>query len=112
MALSDDERRVLDEMERQLTGSTADVVSVSPRRANLTLVTIGVLTIVAGISVLLAGVVVKIALVGIAGFGMMVVGTMLTLNRRGETRSAASSTPSAPRSKLADRWDRRMDGDL
>jgi hypothetical protein len=109
MALSDDERRVLDEMERQLTGSTADVVSVSPRRANLTLVTVGVLTLVAGIAVLLAGVVLKFPLVGIAGFGMMVVGTMLTLNRRGETRQ---STRTAPRSKLADRWDRRVDGDL
>ncbi len=43
MALSEEERRVLAEMERQLTGVTADVVSVAPRRANVTLITVGVL---------------------------------------------------------------------
>ncbi len=109
MALSDEERRVLDEMERHLMGSSADVVSTSPRRANLTLVTVGVLAIVAGIGVLLAGVVLQFPIVGVAGFGIMVVGTLLTLNRRGESRPARTKTSN---SKLADRWDRRMGGEL
>lgn len=112
MALSEEERRVLEEMERQLTGSTADVVSAVPRRANVTLITVGVLVIVAGIGLLLAGVVLQMLILGVVGFGVMVVGTLLTLNRRGEARPARSPRPSAQRSKLADRWERRMDGEI
>ena len=109
MAFSDEERRVLEEMERQLSGSNADVVNPSARRANPTLVTIGVLVLVAGVGVLLAGVVLQFPIVGVAGFGVMMIGAMLTANRRGDARPA-----SAPRteSKLADRWERRLDGDL
>lgn len=115
MALSEEERRVLDEMERQLTGVEADVVSTSPRRANATLVTIGVLVIVAGIGVLVAGVVLQLPILGVVGFGVMVGGTLLSLNRRGEARPGRptrAARPSAPKSKLEDRWDRRMDGDI
>jgi hypothetical protein len=109
MAFSDEERRVLEEMERQLSGTNADVVNTSPRRANPTLITIGVLVLVAGVGGLLAGVVLQLPLVGVAGFGVMMVGAMLTVNRRGEIRPA-----SKPRSesKLADRWERRLDGEL
>lgn len=112
MALSEEERRVLAEMERQLTGVTADVVSIAPRRANVTLITVGVLVLVAGIGILLAGVVSQLPVVGVAGFGVMVVGTLLTLNRRGEIRADSTSRPKSPRSKIADRWDRRMDGEI
>jgi hypothetical protein len=112
MALSEEERRVLAEMERQLTGVTADVVSVASRRANVTLVTVGVLVLVAGIGVLIGGVVSQLPVVGVAGFGVMVVGTLLALNRKGEVRSASASRAKSPRSKIADRWDRRMDGEV
>ena len=112
MALSEEERRVLAEMERQLTGVTADVVSVAPRRANVTLITVGVLVLVAGVGVLLAGVVSQLPVVGVAGFGVMVVGTLLTLNRKGEIRAATPPRAKSPRSKIADRWERRMDGEI
>lgn len=112
MTLSDDERRVLAEMERQLTGASADVVSTSPRRANVTLVTIGVLVIVAGIGVLLAGVVVQLPVVGVVGFGVMVLGTMLTLNNKGDALPAGKPKAPSSTSRIADRWDRRMGGDL
>lgn len=112
MALSEEERRVLAEMERQLTGVSADVVSVAPRRANVTLITVGVLVLVAGIGVLLAGVVSQLPVVGVAGFGVMVFGTLLTLNRKGEMRTASVPRPKSPRSTLGDRWDRRMDGEI
>lgn len=111
MALSEEERRVLAEMERQLTGSTADVVSVSPRRANLTLVTVGVLVLVAGVGVLITGVVLQLPIVGVAGFGVMVAGTLLALNRQGDSRPVATNKPKR-RSTLEDRWDRRMDGEI
>ena len=112
MALSEEERRVLAEMERQLTGVSADVVSVAPRRANVTLITVGVLVLVAGIGVLIAGVVSQLPVVGVVGFGVMVVGTLLTLNRSGEIRSDSSPRAQSSRSKIADRWDRRMDGEI
>jgi hypothetical protein len=99
-------------MERQLTGVTADVVSVAPRRANVTLITVGVLVLVAGVGVLLAGVVSQLPVVGVAGFGVMVVGTLLTLNRKGEIRTDTPPRPKSPRSKIADRWERRMDGEI
>jgi hypothetical protein len=70
------------------------------------------LVLVAGIGVLIAGVVSQLPIVGVAGFGVMVVGTLLILNRKGEVRPAASPRPKTPRSKIADRWDRRMDGEL
>ena len=109
MAFSEEERRVLEEMERQLSGTNADVVNPSPRRANPTLITIGVLVLVAGVGVLLVGVVLQLPLIGVAGFGVMMMGATLTVNRRGEVRPA-----SKPRSesKLADRWERRLDGEL
>jgi hypothetical protein len=87
-------------------------VSTTPRRANITLVTIGVLVLVAGIGVLLAGVVLQSPIVGVVGFGVMVVGTMMTLNNKGDTRPARAAKTATPRSRIADRWDRRMEGDL
>lgn len=115
MALSDDERRVLEEMERQLTG--ANVVTVrAPRRANIKLAIIGVVVLVAGIGVLLSGVVTQTPALGVVGFGVMVLGMFLILNRRGEQSDApprGNSTPPSPRSsRMEDRWQRRMDGEL
>lgn len=116
MALSDEERRVLDEMERQLRASTSDVVDIgTPRRINATTVTIGVLVIVAGIGVLLGGIVAQFPVIGIAGFGTMVAGVLIATSRRGSSPSP-SPRPTAPRSprksSFEDRWDRRMGGDL
>jgi len=109
MAFSDEERRVLEEMERQLSGTNADVVNPSTRRSNPTLVTIGALVLVAGVGILLAGVVLQFPLIGVAGFGVMMVGAMLTVNRSGEVRPA---TKPRSASKLADRWERRLDGEI
>ncbi|MEY4313332.1 MAG: hypothetical protein RLZZ319_841 [Actinomycetota bacterium] len=115
MSLSDDERRVLEEMERQLTG--ADVLSVrAPRRADLKLAAIGLGVFILGLGSLVAGVVIQTPLLGVLGFGVMVVGVLLMLNRRGDTaapRSSSGPTKSAPaQSTLEDRWQRRMDGEL
>ena len=118
MALSDDERKVLEEMERQLQSGSSDVVNLDARpRLNATAATIGFLIIVAGIAVLLGGIIYRIPLIGVAGFGTMVVGVLIATTRRGST-GPASPRPSAPRaprtstSSFEDRWDRRMGGDL
>lgn len=116
MALSDDERRVLEEMERQLRASTSDVVEIGPRRRiNATMVTIGILIIIAGIGVLLGGIMAQFPLVGVVGFVAMVVGLLIATSRKASTPVSASPRASAPRparkSTFEERWDRRMDGD-
>lgn len=115
MSLSDEDRRLLDEMERQLTAGTADVVSTSRSSApNLTMVTAGIVTIVVGASVLVLGVILAIPLVGVAGFAVMVVGTTLTM-RKSDAPVAAPKSRRSGRgsftSTLEDRWDRRTDGE-
>ncbi|MFM6968158.1 MAG: DUF3040 domain-containing protein [Microbacteriaceae bacterium] len=116
MALSDDERRVLEEMERHLRASTSDVVDITPRRRiNATMVTSGILAIVAGIGILLAGIVNRFPLLGVLGFGVMVVGVFIATSSRGSTERVvnSSSKPRAPKtSTFEQRWDRRMGGDL
>ena len=112
MSLSDDERRVLDELERQLAGP--DVVQV--RRSGSTPVSrviTGVAMILGGIAVLLVGVVVRQPLIGILGFGLMVAGTLVSMSGKTAVREPASTaTRARSRSKLEERWDRRMDGDM
>jgi hypothetical protein len=72
MALSEEERRVLDEMERQLRASSNDVVTVpESRRVNATAAVIGVVVIIGGIGILLAGIVSGLTPLGVAGFGDM-----------------------------------------
>ncbi|MEY4476532.1 MAG: hypothetical protein RJA31_36 [Actinomycetota bacterium] len=115
MALSDDERRVLEEMERHLRASTSDVMDITPRRRiDATMVTVGVLMIVAGIGILLSGIINRFPPLGIVGFVVMVVGVLISTTRRGKSESARPS-PSAPRpskpSTFEARWDRRMGGD-
>lgn len=119
MALSDDERRVLEEMERQLRASTSDVVEIgTPRRINATAVIVGVLVILAGVVVLLGGISAQFPLIGVAGFGLMVIGVFVATTRRGNGGSipSAPTRPTAPkpqrRSTFEERWDRRMDGEL
>ncbi|PTW90376.1 hypothetical protein C8A06_0060 [Microbacteriaceae bacterium MWH-Ta3] len=112
MSLSEEDRRVLDEMERQLTSGTADVVSTSERRApNLRLVIVGVIALVAGIGVLVLGVMITQPLVGVAGFAVMVVGASLMANRRGPAVGKAAAPRSTMYDNLEKRWDRRTNGD-
>jgi uncharacterized membrane protein YkgB len=118
MSLSDEERRVLEEMERHLRAGTNDVVDITPRRrVNATVVTIGILVTVAGVGILLGGVVTQFTLLGLLGFVTMVVGVLLATSRKGAaqeskgSRRPAGSKPSAP-STFEQRWERRMGGDL
>lgn len=112
MSLSEEDRRVLDEMERQLTSGVADVVSTSERRApNLRLVIAGVIALVAGVGILVLGVMIMQTLVGVAGFAVMVVGASLMLNRRGPSVRATSGARSSLYDNLEKRWDRRSNGD-
>lgn len=123
MPLSEQEQRLLDEMERHLYQNDADfVASVSGARARPTArsITLGVLVAVVGLAVLVTGVVIHQMIVGVLGFVVMFAGVLLAVAppRRLAARSLASSkrsgASSAKRSmsfmdNLNERWDRRRD---
>ncbi|GAA2174962.1 hypothetical protein GCM10009846_22930 [Agrococcus versicolor] len=124
MPLSEQEQRLLDEMERNLYKHEADIVTTSsgPRTVNYTRVALGIALLAAGLAVVVVGVVVQIALVGVAGFGLAVAGAMLALtaSRPAEPgEQEASSTPkggAAPKARsrsslmerLSEEWDKRQ----
>jgi hypothetical protein len=123
MPLSEQEQRLLEEMERSLYQNDADfVATASPRRGrtNYTLVVVGILVGVLGIATLVAGVIIHLPLVGVLGFAVMFVGVLLAMAPpRKASAFPAQDIPRAsggkPRSNsfmqgLNDRWDRRQEG--
>jgi hypothetical protein len=126
MPLSEQEQRLLEEMERSLYHNDADfVATVSGRRSrpNYTMVVVGVLVIVLGIAALAAGVITKLAVIGILGFAVMIVGALLIFSPRGTV--AEAPTPGAPRpgrgpsgrpssssfmDRINERWEKRQGG--
>ena len=116
MALSEEERRVLEEMERQLRASSSDVVTVPvSRRVNAAAAVAGVIVVIAGVGVLLAGIVLGLTPLGVVGFVAMVAGVLLAMKR--DDSAPSEQKPTRPRtapssSRIEDRWDRRMGGDV
>lgn len=129
MPLSEQEQRLLEEMERSLYNNDSDFVATVGNhggRPNYTLVVVGVLGALVGIAVIVAGVIFRQPLVGVAGFIVMLAGALFAIAPPKRKGSTSSSMPSAPRSstsrpadpakgglmdRLNDRWDRRQDGD-
>jgi len=123
MPLSEQEQRLLDEMERNLYRNDADfVAAVSGRgRPNYRSIVLGVLLVLAGIGGLIAGVALQLLVVGIIGFAVMFTGVLLAItpSKRG---AGAAPSPHTSRSsagrnsgagfmdRLNERWDRRQDG--
>jgi len=123
MPLSEQEQRLLEEMERSLYQNDADfVATVNPGRGrpNYTVLVVGILIGVLGVATLVAGVIIRQPLVGVLGFAIMFVGVLLVVAP--PRRSAGFPAQDAPRSSsgkprsnsfmqgLNDRWDRRQDG--
>ncbi|GAA2188300.1 MULTISPECIES: DUF3040 domain-containing protein [Leucobacter] len=126
MALSEHEQRLLDEMERGFYQSEADVLqagSSEPRRLNYRSLVLGIIVVILGIGVLVAGVAVQLLWLGLIGFAVMLGGVILMLSRRSsgpltvEDITSAGSGPKAPRSReslserMERRWDQRMEGE-
>lgn len=125
MPLSEQEQRLLEEMERSLYQNDADfVATVSGRRGrpNYTQIVLGSLLAIAGVATLVAGVIVQLPIVGVIGFALMLGGVLLVLtpgkSAAGDPPAGAVPRPSAPqrqRSSFMDtineRWERRQDGD-
>ncbi len=122
MPLSEQEQRLLDEMERHLLHNDADVVSApsGDRALSYRNLVYGALLLLAGVGGLVVGVIlgdVWGVVVGVIGFAAMLGGVMLAVT---PVRRPVSATPRerAPKQqasgsfmdRMNDRWDRRHDG--
>ncbi len=83
MPLSEQEQRLLEEMERNLYRNDADFVhavgGVRGRRPNYRAIVLGVLLAVAGVGGLIAGVALNILIIGIVGFALMFAGVLIAI---------------------------------
>jgi hypothetical protein len=120
MPLSEQEQRLLEEMERSLYQNDADfVATVNPRRGkpNYRILAVGVLVAVLGIATLVAGVIIQQPLVGVLGFAVMFTGVLLAVTPPRSSTPAPAARPTKRASggsrfmdSLNDRWDKRQDG--
>ncbi|CAH0169694.1 MULTISPECIES: DUF3040 domain-containing protein [unclassified Microbacterium] len=129
MPLSEQEQRLLDEMERHLLHNDADIVSApsGDRTLSYRNLVYGAVLLLVGIGALVAGValgsqlgpVVSIV-VGVVGFAAMLAGVILAVTpvRRNDAGRSpkTESSPKTPQNsssfmdRMNDRWDRRQDG--
>jgi hypothetical protein len=114
MPLSEQEQRLLEEMERSLYHNDADFVAGgggSHGRPTYARIALGVLVGIVGIATLVAGVGIRIPVVGVIGFVVMFAGVLLALTppRYGSlprpTSSAGASGASASKGNLGNRSD-------
>lgn len=124
MPLSEQEQRLLDEMERHLLHNDADVVSApsGDRALSYRNLVYGALLLLAGVGGLIVGVIlgdVWGVVVGVIGFAAMLGGVMLAVTPVRRPLSAAprerdpKKQPQGSASfmdRMNDRWDRRQDG--
>jgi len=122
MPLSEQEQRLLEEMERSLYHNDSDFVDVAaPRRGrpNYTVLVVGILVGIVGIGILVAGVAVRQPLVGLLGFIGMFAGVLIAFapprkgaiqpDRRPKSKSQSSGKPASFMQNLNDRWEKRQD---
>jgi predicted phage tail protein len=125
MPLSEQEQRLLDEMERHLMRNDADVVTAPGRALSYRNIVWGAILVLAGIGALIAGVAINVptlgVIVGVVGFAIMLGGVVLAVTpSRGSVPTTPLASPSArathPRAgssfmdRMNDRWDRRNEG--
>lgn len=120
MPLSEQEQRLLDEMERSLYHNDADFVAhVGGGRGapGYRSIVLGVLIAVLGLAALIAGVALNILLLGIGGFVVMFAGVLVAITpRRRMAREELPKTQKRARSnrgfmdRMNERWDNRQDG--
>lgn len=125
MPLSEQEQRLLDEMERHLMKNDADVVSApaADRALSYRNLVYGAVLLLVGVGGLIAGVAVGDVLgivIGVIAFVAMLGGVMLALTpvrRTAPDRPAAGAPKGGPShsasfmDRMNDRWDRRHGGD-
>jgi protein-S-isoprenylcysteine O-methyltransferase Ste14 len=125
MPLSEHEQRLLEQMERALYAEDPKFASslrsnAGPRAARGR-AALGVLGVLVGLGVLVAGAATMITALGVAGFVLMLVGTV-GIYSAVRARPAVAADESAPAAapqrsapgfmhRLEDRWRRRAEGD-
>jgi len=119
MPLSEQEQRLLDEMERSLYRNDADFVATvggQDSRPNYRMIVIGALLGILGVVGILVGVGTQLPIIGVIGFLVLFGGALLALRR---TTVPATSEDSVDKSfakragfmdRMNDRWDKRQDG--
>mgnify|MGYP003499831847 FL=1 len=123
MPLSEHEQRLLEQMEKALYAEdpkfATSLRSAPGARAARGRAALGVLGILAGLGLLIAGVATTLIVLGVLGFVVMLVGSvMVYASFQGRpTDEAAPTSPAAPSRKspgfmdrLEDRWRRRAEG--
>ena len=122
MPLSEQEQRLLDEMERNLHLSDADFVATvgaARGRPNYRGIVIGAILVLAGIAALIVGVTLSQPVVGVIGFAVMFAGVLLAVTPSKSSSVSEPRTSSEPRAartgggfmdSLGDRWERRQGG--
>ncbi|MGB4778971.1 DUF3040 domain-containing protein [Microbacterium sp.] len=121
MPLSEQEQRLLDEMERHLMNKDADVVSAPRNGQALSYrnIVYGTILVLVGIGGLIAGVSSGIVAIGVIAFVVMVAGVVLAVTpargftapapRTGERKNRTGSSSGSFMDRMNDRWDRRQD---
>lgn len=127
MALSEHEQRLLDDMERRLYQSEADVVHTAPgprRSLNLRALVLGIVLGLVGVALLVTGVALQQLWIGLIGFALMLGGTVLAFSRpnaepeesRGGTAHKPGPATGGPTrvsfgERMERRWDERLEGE-
>lgn len=124
MPLSEQEQRLLDEMERHLMSNDTDVVSAPSRALSYRNIVLGSILVLAGLGALVVGVSIGFntgflgIAIGVLGFILMVGGVIFAVT---PTRGAVAAAPSTSKPRAArasgssfmdrmnERWDRRHD---
>ncbi|KAA9135917.1 DUF3040 domain-containing protein [Microbacterium caowuchunii] len=120
MPLSEQEQRLLDEMERHLMSHDADVVSAPEAGRTLSYrnIVYGTILVLAGLGGLIVGLSTQLIVVGVIGFVLMLGGVILAVTPSRTLRAPSAARPrssgSAPSAsfmdRMNDRWDRRQEG--
>jgi hypothetical protein len=122
MGLSEREQQLLDDMERRLYQSEADVMHAKPAngRLNMRSLVLGILVMLAGVGALIAGAGVQQFWIGIVGFAVMLGGALLAFSKRdavpgGEAGAGREGASPEVKESFSDRmnrrWEERMDGE-
>lgn len=119
MPLSEQEQRLLDEMERHLMRNDADVVSAprGGRTLSYRNIVYGTILVLLGIGGLIMGVSLQVIVVGVIGFVVMLGGVILAITPgRGAKARVEPERPAKPQGnpssfmdRMNDRWDKRQE---
>ncbi|MEO6941639.1 MAG: DUF3040 domain-containing protein, partial [Terrimesophilobacter sp.] len=118
MPLSEQEQRLLEEMERSLYHNDADFVATvgsQDSRPNYRWIVIGILIGIVGIAGIVTGVATRLPIIGVVGFAVMFTGVLLALRRSTvptpETEHHDRRTPQRAgfMDRMNERWDKRQD---